>query len=71
MMLRWTSLVPPAIRPPGAASMPDASGPSSMPAAPARSPRSIAASKVIWVIPSFMSDAAVEATAPWRWAIAL
>ena len=29
MMLRCTWLVPPAMRPPGAASMPDAAGPSS------------------------------------------
>ena len=41
--------------------MPYASGPSSEAAAPARSPRSIAASKLISVIPSFSSDAAVDA----------
>ena len=71
MMLRWTWLVPPAIRPPGAPSMPSAPDPSSMLSAPPRSPRSISASKVMSVIPSFMSEAAVEATWPCRWASAL
>ena len=71
MMLRCTWLVPPAIRPPGAASMPMASGPSTMASAPARSPRSMATSNIISVMPSFMSEAAVEAIGPCRCAIAL
>ena len=42
-----------------------------MASAPARSPRSIATSKIISVMPSFISDAAVDAIGPWRWAMAL
>ena len=71
MMLRWIWLVPPAILPPGAASMPDAPGPSTVLAAPPRPPRSIAASNINSVIPSFINDAAVDAAAPWRRPIAL
>ena len=64
MMLRCTWLVPPAMRPPGAASMPVASLPSRIECAPATSPFSIAVSNIISVMPSFMSEAAVDASGP-------
>ena len=64
MMLRWTWLVPPAIRPPGAASIPYDSAPVSKACAPAMSVRSSADSNIISEIPSLSSDAAVEAIGP-------
>ena len=64
MIFLWTWLVPPAMRPPGACSMPKASGPSSIVSAPARSPRNIALSNIISVIPNFIKLAAVEAMGP-------
>ena len=66
MMLRCTWLVPPAMRPPGAASIPAASGPASIASAPERSPRSIETLNMSSVMPSFISEPAVLATGPCR-----
>ena len=64
MMLRWTWLVPPAMRPAGEASRAAVSGPSSIPAAPALSERSEAMSKPISEMPSLSSELPVVAMAP-------
>ena len=71
MMLRCTWLVPPAMRPPGAASIPSAPAPSSMRRRRRCRRAASATSNIISEMPSLSSDAAVEAIGPWRWAIAL
>jgi hypothetical protein len=66
MIVRCTCEVPPAMRAPGADSSPAEGSPASMPAGPTRSTPATAASNRSSVIPSFISDAAVDATGPCR-----